>query len=193
MLLPCARNSFSSSCTTTFRSAGRLRALHGCYESTTDLAVLMAIFCFAFLFVVLFVLSRTTRSIDELVKQRLIAIEEFKKVQAAFDELAPTASVAGLPSTISAGGDRTTIDSVQRLQNQSSETEQKELRPGNAIRTRLAVLQGSIVDDKARSARLASAAARIRDQEYSIRQFFEDMVYAFPELDLYLPIEVSEA
>jgi len=153
----------------------------------------MAIFCFAFLFVVLFVLSRTTRSIDELVKQRLIAIEEFKKVQAAFDELAPTASVAGLPSTISAGGDRTTIDSVQRLQNQSSETEQKELRPGNAIRTRLAVLQGSIVDDKARSARLASAAARIRDQEYSIRQFFEDMVYAFPELDLYLPIEVSEA
>eukprot|EP00966_Prymnesium_polylepis_P306935 7092714-Prymnesium_polylepis.1 len=61
------------------------------YGSTADLAILMAILCFLFLTVVLFAMSRTTKSIDDLVKRRLAAVEEFKRVQDAFDELTPAA------------------------------------------------------------------------------------------------------
>eukprot|EP00966_Prymnesium_polylepis_P043730 1013531-Prymnesium_polylepis.1 len=80
-------------------------------------------------------MTRTTKSIDVLIKRRLAAIEEFKRVQDAYDELAPKATP---PVDINDGTDRSTI--IQPV-GKSNGNPDPFLKPGDAIRAKIASLE----------------------------------------------------
>ena len=64
-----------------------------------------------------------------------------------------------------------------------------EKKPGDPIRRLLtadAEIDHSSSGQDARNARLKKSATSIRDPSYTLKQFHDDMVFAFPELKLYM-------
>uniref|UniRef100_A0A7S4BGT0 Uncharacterized protein n=2 Tax=Chrysotila carterae TaxID=13221 RepID=A0A7S4BGT0_CHRCT len=61
-------------------------------------------------------------------------------------------------------------------------------RPGDALRR---MLHGTEQPREAQQARLHAAAARIRDPDYNLHAFYDDMIACFPELRLYVPLGES--
>lgn len=154
------------------------------YDTTTDLAIVMGALCFFFLVFILAAMFHATKPAATPLECHQSAMAELHTIQAAYDELSPIKR-------------QPTFSHLTRSARQSfhsnapTPSKLRRSRPGDAIRARLALFEWGADREVARHARLLTIAARIRSQEYGLRQYFIDLVFCFPELDLYLLSETE--
>jgi len=169
------------------------------YDSTTDLAIVMAALCFFFLLFILAAMTRSSATVEQLVKRRVAAISELKRIQAAYDEL----NLSNDPLQPEYSGraflrgiqlrESSSHRSIRSSKGSGDERQAPTARPGDGLRARLSMIEmekdgkaGKSSKEAYRSSKVMNAALHIRDPSYGLKQFFEDMVCAFPELELYL-------